>query len=186
MSNNYFFQGTLISGSESMAWIKSALSILDGKTSICSAYIKLAILKEIALNTNSSNIRFLARWYLNDLVGGASDIECYEFARDRGWNFYINTSLHAKIYHLPPSGILSGSANATSSGLGLSPQSNIEACTIIEANKQNISFIDNLFSNAVLINDSLYHDLVAAFNVADRSKSYIQWPLSVPQGKWRY
>ena len=70
MPNSYFFQGRLITGSESLQWIKSALYSLEGRASVCSAYIKMAILKEVSKNTKSSDIRFLARWDLNDLVGG--------------------------------------------------------------------------------------------------------------------
>ena len=179
IDHNYFFEGRLITGSESLGWIKSALSSLNGEASVCSAYIKIPILKEIALNTKSSDIRFLARWDLNDLVGGASDIECYKFAKERGWDFYINLRLHAKIFYLPPSGILSGSANATSSGLGLSSHSNQEASTVVAINEHNIGFINNLFSDSILMTDQLYMELVDAYNSVDKTKTYVQWPDSV-------
>jgi hypothetical protein len=177
--HNYFFEGRLITGSESLGWIKNALSSLNGEASICSAYIKIPILKEIGLNTNSSDIRFLARWDLNDLVGGASDIECYKFSKERGWKFHINPRLHTKIFYLPPSGILSGSANATSSGLGLSSHSNREASTVVAINDHNIGFINNLFSDSILMTDELYMELVDAYSSIDKTKTYMQWPDSV-------
>ena len=179
ISSSYSFEGRLITGPESFLWIKNALSHLDGDASICSAYIKLSIMREIERNTKTANIRFLARWDLNDLVGGASDIECYKFARDQGWKFFINRFLHAKIYYLPPSGILSGSANATNSGLGLSPQSNREASTIVSMSDNNLAFINGLFSESILMTDALYSEIIEAFNAADKSKPFVQWPDSI-------
>jgi hypothetical protein len=179
ISSSYSFEGKLITGPESFLWIKNALNHLDGDASICSAYIKLSIMREIEQNTRTDNIRFLARWDLNDLVGGASDIECYKFAKDQGWKFFINRFLHAKIYSLPPSGILSGSANATNSGLGLSPQSNREASTIVSMSDSNLAFINCLFSESILMTDELYSEIIEAFNAADKSKSFVQWPDSV-------
>jgi len=179
ISSGYSFEGRLITGSESFLWIKNALNHLEGNASICSAYIKLSIMREIERNTRTSNIRFLARWDLNDLVGGASDIECYKFAKDQGWDFFINRFLHAKIYYLPPVGILSGSANATNSGLGLSPQSNREASTIVSMSESNLAFINGLFSESIVMTDELYSEISEAFNAADKSKPFVQWPDSI-------
>lgn len=177
--NDFILDGKLISGAESFEWIKKSLSSLNKPASICSAYIKLSILKEIASYTKQKDIRFLARWDLNDLVGGASDIECYEFARDNGWQFFINNSLHAKIYYLPPAGILSGSANATNSGLGLAPKSNREASTVVDINDHNLRFIDNLFNESILLTDSIFQDLKDAYNDIDKSNINVQWPNSI-------
>lgn len=179
MNDHYLFEGRLISGLESFDWIKKSLVLLNKPASICSAYIKLSVLKEISTYTKQNEIRILARWDLNDLVGGASDIECYKFAKEKGWQFFINNSLHAKIYYLPPSGILSGSANATNSGLGLSPRSNKEASTVIEINEHNNKFIDELFKESLLVTDDIYVDLLDAYNNADKSTSYVQWPKAI-------
>ena len=176
MSTKFLFYGRLISGPESYAWIKDALINLNDRASICSAYVKLSILKEISSSTSAKNIRFLARWDLNDLVGGASDIECYKYAKEKGWSFYINTRLHAKIYYIPPSGILSGSANATNSGLGLSATYNQEASTLIEPSMHNISFIDNLFVNSTLLNDQLYDEIFQVYKSVAKLKNFVYWP----------
>lgn len=177
--NNYLMHGKLISGAESFDWIKKSLFTLNKPASICSAYIKLGILKEISSYTKQKDIRILARWDLNDLVGGASDIECYQFAKENGWQFFINNSLHAKIYYFPPAGILSGSANATNSGLGLAPKSNREASTIVEINDYNLRFIDNLFNDSILLTDSIFHDLNNAYNNIEKKNAYVQWPNSI-------
>ena len=177
--NEFILHGKLIGGAESFEWIKKSLFSLNKPASICSAYIKLGILKEISSYTKQRDIRILARWDLNDLVGGASDIECYQFAKENGWQFFINNSLHAKIYYLPPAGILSGSANATNSGLGLAPRSNREASTVVEINDYNLGFIDNLFDDSILLTDSIFQDLNDAYNNIEKSDTYVQWPKSI-------
>jgi hypothetical protein len=177
--NDFTLHGKLIDGAQSFEWIKDSLASLDRPASLCSAYIKLSILKEISSYTSRKEMRILARWDLNDLVGGASDIECYEFAKKNGWQFFINIRLHTKIYYLPPTGILIGSANATNSGLSLSPRSNREASTVVEINQHNLSFIDNLFKDSILLTDDIYQKLLDAYNKVEKTNGSINWPASI-------
>ena len=182
--NNYLFQGKLIDGKQSWEWIKTALSSLSPSEEniLISAYIKKSILVEIADQIQQAQagivprIKVLARWNLMDLVGGASDIDAYLFARERGWDFYIDMNLHAKIYSLPPSGILLGSANATNAGLGFSSASNHEGGTVVEPNQDNLNFIDNMFKQAIKLDDELFSKIQDAYDASDKKKQVIEWP----------
>ena len=203
--NNYLFQGKIIDGRQSWEWIKTALSSLSFKEDniLISAYIKKSILVEIADQIRQARleeyesmrksfasqgfevlprmrplqrVKVLARWNLMDLVGGASDIDAYRFAKDQGWDFYIDMNLHAKIYSFPSSGILLGSANATNSGLGLSSTSNNEGGTVVEPNQDNLNFIDNMFKQAVKLDDELFSKIQHAYDACDKKKQIIEWP----------
>ena len=174
--NNYLFQGKIIDGRQSWEWIKSSLISMDQDGILISAYIKKSILEEIVEHIGNKKIKILARWNLMDLVGGASDIDCYQIALDNGWDFYIDMHLHAKIYSLPPNGILLGSANATNAGLGFSSSSNHEAGTIVEADQDNLIFIENMFRQAVKLDDKLFSKIKDAYEACDRKKQIIEWP----------
>jgi len=176
MSDFIFKGGNLINGSQSWDWIKYSLAEMDQSGTLISAYIKKSILKEISDHINDQKIRIMARWNLMDLVGGASDIDCYQMAKDKGWDFYVDMNLHAKIYALPPNGILNGSANATSAGLGFSSKANHESATISELNEHNLKFINDMFNNAIKLDDKLFSKIQEAYNVCDRKKQLIEWP----------
>ena len=161
---------------KSWEWIKSSLSEMNQDGTLISAYIKKSILEEISGHINDQKIRVLARWNLMDLVGGASDIDCYQLAKKQGWDFYIDMHLHAKIYSLPPNGSLIGSANATNAGLGFSASSNHEACTVVDSDKDNSNFIDNMFKQAVNLDDELFSKIEDAYNACDKKKQLVEWP----------
>lgn len=174
--SNYLLNGQLISGHESWEWIKSSLSNTEQDIIIISAFLKKSILDEIKQFSKSKNVSIISRWELSDLISGASDIECYEFAKELGWRFYIDLSLHAKLYLIPPHGILVGSANATDSGLGLSKKSNKESSTIVDLTDKNIDFISNLLNQSLEIDDTLYTELKNKYDSIDKSKKNIFWP----------
>lgn len=174
--NNYLFNGKLINQVQSWEWIKRSLISMDQDGILISAYIKKSILEEIVGHIGNKKIKILARWNLMDLVGGASDIDCYQIALDNGWDFYIDMHLHAKIYSLPPNGILLGSANATNAGLGFSSSSNHEAGTVVEADQENLNFIENMFRQAVKLDDKLFSKIKDAYEACDRKKQIVEWP----------
>ena len=174
--NNYLFKGKLIDENQSWEWIKTSLAVMNQDGALISAYIKKSILQEIPEHINNQKIKVLARWNLMDLVGGASDIEGYLFAKQKGWDFYVDINLHAKIYLLPPNGILIGSANATAAGLGFSSRSNNEACTVIDIDNDNSSFINNMFNQAIKLDDKLFSKIQAAYNTCDKKQPIVQWP----------
>lgn len=175
-NNNYLFKGRLINGHESFEWIKSSLLIANQELKLISAFMKSSILRELSKITERK-ISILARWDLCDLTAGVSDLECYEIAKEQGWDFYIDFNLHAKLYLIPPSGILVGSANATNAGLGLSKNSNNEACAVVDISDENLYFINNLFNQSTKVDDHLYEQLKDAYEKIDiKKQSNPIWP----------
>jgi len=172
--------GNLIDGKFAYLWLINNASNVSGCASICSAFLRSSIINDISPHFEpDSSVRVMARWQLGDLLAGASDLEAYKVCRRHGWKFYVCLNFHGKVFHLPPHGILVGSANATESGLGLLSNSNSEACTIVEENTFNINFIAELFHHAYEMNDELFARMLSIVIQAKEGKNFIEWPDSI-------
>ena len=107
--------------------VLSLLSSAQRRVVIVSAYVKSRTLKTLLAQVNpKASIEVYARWRLDDLVRGASDVKAYDVVRKRGGEFRIHETLHAKMY-VADNRALIGSANATNSGLNeRSKKANLE------------------------------------------------------------
>ena len=71
----------------------------------------------------------VTRWQVQDIVVGASDIECRTIVKELGGVFKLHPTLHAKYYRADDR-VFVGSANLTHSALGWSSEPNLEIlCT---------------------------------------------------------
>ena len=96
------------------------------KLIIAAPYIKASALFRVLSDISSTaSLICITRWNPQDLVVGASDLECRTIINQLGGSFRLRQSLHAKYYHIDDV-VLVGSANLTSSAMGWSPQSNLE------------------------------------------------------------
>lgn len=122
----------------------------------------------------------MARWRLNDLISGASNLEAYHHARGLGLDFYIRQDFHGKVFSIPDKGIIVGSANATLAGFGVREQSNEEICTLVESTNTNQSVVDSLFQGAVLVTDRLFSDIERALiDHPTTDAANPEWPVSL-------
>ncbi len=81
---------------------------------------------------------------------------------------------------MPPHGILVGSANATESGFGLLSNSNSEVCTIVEEKDSNLSFVNNLFLQAIEMNDDLFNQVKVVYDQSQKKDhEAFEWPDSI-------
>ena len=160
---------SLINTQQSRQWLEDAVGENTKSFDFCSAYIKKNTIdyfhEMFKKNLFKGKGRFLARWLLNDLVQGSSDIEAYEIFKKYGYDFYIKLDFHGKIYKVNPGQILMGSPNMTNSGFGLKNNSNDETGVILETNKSNEIYIDNLFNNAIKMNDQLFEELRSEYYI---------------------
>ena len=101
----------------------------------------------------------MLRFRLDDLVKGSTDFSVIEFCRNRGWKVYIRFDLHAKTYIVDGKRGFIGSANATNSGLSLIPNGNMEMGTLIDIDEVDMEKIENLYSDAIWIDDAIYSKL---------------------------
>ena len=79
----------------------------------------------LALTPPNAALTCVTRWQRNDVVVGASDVECRSLVVARGGRFLLHQRLHAKYYRLGGT-VLVGSANLTAAGLGYGAPANTE------------------------------------------------------------
>ena len=169
--------GRLIDGKASYKWLADNSMNVSGVVSICSAFLRSSILEDFSKRLPvDAPVRIIARWRLEDLLAGASDLEAYEVCKKMGWDFYICTNFHGKVFVFPPAGILVGSANATGSGLGLLSNSNSEVCTIVDESEANKSLVGNLFASSTRMTDELFAKLKDVYQNSLKKGDRVEWP----------
>lgn len=127
---------------------------------ILSPYIKIEPLKLLIEKVKPGiKVIFVARWKLNDLIFGSSDIEVYEYLKSTGHDFYVNNKIHLKVLVKDKSEILIGSANITGSGLGLFENSNIEAIAVDILDKDYLPEIYSILRESILVDDNLVKNI---------------------------
>lgn len=172
--------GRLIDGKASYKWLANNSVNATGYISICSAFLRSSILEDFSKRfPKDASVRVIVRWRLEDLLAGASDLEAYEVCKKMGWDFYICTNFHGKVYVFPPAGILVGSANATGSGLGLLSNSNSEVCTVVEESEANKSLVESLFSSSVKMTHELFIKLKDVHQNSLKKGDRMEWPDSI-------
>jgi hypothetical protein len=164
--------------------LRSSLDNLSGSLVVASAFIKLEAIRSILGNLgNGLSVKVVARWQLNDLVKGSSDLEVYEYCRDKGWRFGINTRLHGKLFLLDSEEFLLGSANLTRRGLNLIENSNLEFGTEFKASKGDLDKLNFFLSNEVhWISDAGYQSMARYVEEAKRNYQITpieEWPASI-------
>ena len=132
---------------------------------IMTAYGKTNAISMIINKVSSAvdNKRIMFRFRLDDLLKGSTDFAVIDCCRNQGWKVYIRFDLHAKTYIVDNKRGIIGSANATSSGLALNNRPNYEIATLADIEKSDISKIDALFEDAILVDDDLWIELQSEF-----------------------
>lgn len=172
--------GKLIDGAESYKWLINSIPNLNEEAVICSAFLKANILEEFhKLAPSNAKVKVLTRWQLGDLIVGASDLASYELCKKFNWDFYIRLNFHGKVFLIPDSGILVGSANATSSGFGLRPNSNAEVGTIVDQTNENVQIIKGLFEESICVNDQIFNNLKNVVDASEKDREKITWPKNI-------
>lgn len=126
-------------------------------------YIKLDPLKQLL--SEETNCRLIVvRWETKDLILGSSDLEVYEYCKQKEIRLFRNPRLHLKAFIDDYKKCLLGSANISSRALNIPETTsyNYELATI----EENLSFEDRLYFNiilneATLITDSIYEQIKA-------------------------
>jgi hypothetical protein len=171
----------ILDGRGAGLWLLDAVGPNTKTIDFCSAYMKLTSVDHFfsiyKKNKFVGSARLLVRWKVMDLITGASDLEVYDYCKDREIDFYIKEDFHGKIYQTIPGGILIGSFNLTSSGFGLRENSNDEVGVQLPITEENSSYINNLFQNSIMMDDLLFEKM-KNFVKANKDKAHTQldWP----------
>ena len=107
---------------------------------VVSAYLGATVLGQMldSVPKSVSSVAVFARWDLRDIASGATDWRAWDVARGRGVQFYACAGLHAKMY-VADGEALVGSANATTSGMGLGGRGNIELLMLTDTSQPDVS-----------------------------------------------
>ena len=146
---------------------------------IAAPYIKAdALTKVLAEVSPEASLVCITKWNLQDLVVGASDIECRTIVSRFGGSFRLHPSLHAKYYRIDDV-VLVGSANLTSSAMGWSRQPNLEILCRAGDDFDAGTFQQFLLKDAREISDQefLRWEVVAKANVQSNSPVTDRQPL---------
>ena len=105
---------------------------------------------------DSVEVMVISRWEKVDLLKKVSDLEVYEFCRDRGWKFLINPRLHGKFIAFDSNKILLGSSNFTQRGLGLSKNYNLEYGLKTVIDQKDRELIAHLVDESLVMDDQIF------------------------------
>ena len=152
---------SILLSEEILESIKNELQNAENSVQIITAYCKENIIAYLDkyINTNINNKRLLVRFRMNDIVAGSTDFTILEYCLKKGWKVYIRFDLHAKTYIVDNKRCIISSANATNSGLNMGKMSNTEVGTLVELEPDDIVKIDNLFDNAIPVDDNILQNL---------------------------
>ena len=130
---------------------------------VLSAYVKSVGVKWLQEQLQGKDIKctIITRWTKGDLAQGSSDLECYDLAKEKNWNFKILTDLHAKVMLIDDEVLFLGSPNLTGAGMSLIPVSNQEIGIKTKALDKDLQVISQLSEEAALVNDQIIEELKA-------------------------
>ena len=126
-------------------------------------YIKVETLKQLLASTSNCKA-IIVRWETKDLIIGSSDLEVYQYCKEKNITLYRNSRLHLKAFIDSYKNCIMGSANISVRALNLPEinRYNYELATSID----NLSIDDRLYfgvilNESILITDSIYEQLQA-------------------------
>jgi hypothetical protein len=153
--------------------ILKELKTTQSSLTIISAYVKLPALKFIDKNLERflRDKKLLLRFRLEDLINGSTDITIYDYCKQNGWKVFINLDLHSKVYIFDDQRFILGSANVTSSGLGLGEKNNIESMVFGELQPKELVKINKLFKESMQLNDLLFKKMMKQVEKIDLKMS---------------
>jgi len=161
--------------------IERALETAQKTLIIFSAFVKSQAFEWLVpqIIDKHLKVKIMARWDINDLLSGVSDLSIYERCKELNWEFRVNTALHSKLYLIDSSIGYLGSNNLTGAGLGLNTNNNIEFSTEIRPNMGDLQKIDKYLNSSTLMNDELYEEIKQFVEDNKTTKERIKWPDSI-------
>ena len=150
----------IIQSQEIQKYFKVCLGEAANEIVICSAFIKLGGIKWFDDQLVNKNIRcrVISKWEGVDLLKRVSDLEVYDFCKERGWSFELIENLHAKFYLMDNKDLINGSANLTSAGLGLLPISNKEFGFYIKTTNEDLKNINIFLEDSTKVTEEMYNE----------------------------
>ncbi len=125
---------------------------------IFSPYITTNALKKILDPVSSGvHVSIITTWKVQDIAYGASELASYEFAKKRGFQFFLNQQIHLKTYLSDHKKVITGSANLTNNGMGFSSNPNKE--TLVETDccpGDYLHYLLSILRDSKLVDDEIF------------------------------
>lgn len=139
--------------SVSWEWRRFVERCANAETVVIAApYIKEAPLRELLAATGAARLRCVSSWTPFEIRLGSSDVGCRALVVEASGRFMLHPRLHAKYYRADDL-VLVGSANLTSSGLGLGASPNLEILCQPGADFDRTTFETRLFAESREVTD---------------------------------
>lgn len=164
MKDNFYTfsseRSPILQSHELQKYFRVCLGKASNEIIICSAFIKLGGIKwfEKHLLNKKIKCRVISKWEGIDLLKHVSDLEVYNFCKERGWSFELIENLHAKFYLMDNNDLINGSANLTSAGLGLLPISNKEFGFYIKTTNEDLKNINTFLEDSTEVTEEIYNE----------------------------
>ena len=109
---------------------------------VVSAYLGAGTLETLidAVPVAVPRTKVFARWDIDDMRSGATDWQVWDVAKRCGVPLFACRRLHAKMYVADDEALV-GSANATTSGLALGEEGNLELLIPVRTNQSDVSSV---------------------------------------------
>jgi len=124
-------------------------------------YIKLDPLKQLLDSTNSCKA-IVVRWQARDLVFDSSDLEIYDYCKNKNITLYRNSRLHLKAFIDNYKRCFIGSANISNRALNLPEiiNYNYEIATFVDSlTLEDRLYFNIILNDSTLITDSVYEQI---------------------------
>jgi hypothetical protein len=120
-------------------------------------FIQLGALQNLLGSCRSvAGLEVVTRWRESDLVSGVSDIEVYQYLKERSIPLYVHRDIHLKLYIFDGARAFHTSANITGSGLGTADRSNVEIGCEVGLTREDWRQIFQLLEASTKVDDELY------------------------------
>lgn len=104
----------------------------------------------------SDELEVITRWKSEDIASGVSDPEVFQFLSSNNYKLLIHGHIHLKLLITESNKCFVGSANITSTGLGLASNMNKEAGSWVELDSADEEKISELLTQSRLVTDEMY------------------------------
>jgi hypothetical protein len=142
-------------------------------------FIKVAVLERLLIEIpDEVTLRCVTRWFPHEIASGVSDLEIWPLFKERAnSSLWLRLDLHAKYYRVDQQCLI-GSANLTAAALGWRQPANLELLLPYSAEASELRFFEEtLFTQAVVVNDSIYQQMLEAVQHLPKPPSQPDYPL---------
>ena len=169
---------------EILAALVAELQNATDSVQIITAFSKLKTLEYLNgyIADGVAEKKLMVRFRLDDLIKGATDFEVLNYALNNGWKPYIRFDLHAKTYIVDDKRMITSSANATGSGLGLGRNENLEMGSLEEIEEDDLDKIRGIYRDAITVDKELIEKLRVQYEAAKEnavSGTKVNWDTSI-------